>query len=162
MFYFWGFLCFLDEQISCLCLQNVFSFVLFMWIKILQNMYILVCIWHPNLYSTFRLVCWCSLYLLINVYNYGWTLYCTYWNTWCFSQDLLNVCRELNLEDSLEELMKELGADENGRISYKEFLRRRLALKPEIEALRSTPHLPRETVTPDYLPTSSDNSLGEL
>ncbi|XP_046688739.1 colorectal mutant cancer protein isoform X2 [Homalodisca vitripennis] len=76
------------------------------------------------------------------------------------SQDLLTVCRELNLEDSLEELMKELGADENGRISYKEFLRRRLALRPEIEALRSTPHLPRETVTPDYLPTSSDNSLG--
>ncbi|KAG8290849.1 hypothetical protein J6590_074099 [Homalodisca vitripennis] len=80
--------------------------------------------------------------------------------TYFYSQDLLTVCRELNLEDSLEELMKELGADENGRISYKEFLRRRLALRPEIEALRSTPHLPRETVTPDYLPTSSDNSLG--
>lgn len=75
------------------------------------------------------------------------------------SQDLLNVCRELNLEDSLEELMKELGADENGRISYKDFLNRRLALRPEIEALRSTPHHPRETT--DYLPTSSDNSLGK-
>ncbi|XP_054258017.1 colorectal mutant cancer protein-like [Macrosteles quadrilineatus] len=74
------------------------------------------------------------------------------------SQDLLNVCRELNLEDSLEELMKELGADESGRISYKEFLRRRLALRPEIEALRTTPHHSRGT--PDYLPTSSDNSLG--
>lgn len=80
----------------------------------------------------------------------------------CFffcSQDLLNVCRELNLEDSLEELMKELGADESGRISYKEFLRRRLALRPEIEALRTTPHHSRGT--PDYLPTSSDNSLGK-
>lgn len=55
--------------------------------------------------------------------------------------------------------MKELGADENGRISYKEFLNRRLALRPEIDALRSTPHHPRET--PDYLPTSSDNSLGK-
>lgn len=70
------------------------------------------------------------------------------------SQDLLTVCRELNLEDSLEELMRELGADEQGRISYQEFLRRRLALRPEIEALRGQPH------TRDYLPTSSDNSLG--
>lgn len=75
--------------------------------------------------------------------------------TVCFSQDLLTVCRELNLEDSLEELMRELGADEQGRISYQEFLRRRLALRPEIEALRGQPH------TRDYLPTSSDNSLGE-
>lgn len=78
------------------------------------------------------------------------------------SQDLLTVCRELNLEDSVEELMKELGADEHGRISYKDFLSRRLALRPEIEALRCNPRLPRETVTPEYLPTSSDNSLGEI
>lgn len=58
--------------------------------------------------------------------------------------------------------MRELGADEHGRISYQEFLRRRLALRPEIEALRagkrrSSPH----THTPEYLPTSSDNSLGK-
>lgn len=80
-----------------------------------------------------------------------------------FSQDLLTVCRELNLENSVEELMRELGADEHGRISYQEFLRRRLALRPEIEALRagkrrSSPH---HTHTPEYLPTSSDNSLGK-
>lgn len=59
--------------------------------------------------------------------------------------------------------MRELGADEHGRISYQEFLRRRLALRPEIEALRagkrrSSPH---HTHTPEYLPTSSDNSLGK-
>jgi hypothetical protein len=75
----------------------------------------------------------------------------------------LTVCRELNLENSVEELMRELGADEHGRISYQEFLRRRLALRPEIEALRagkrrSSPH---HTHTPEYLPTSSDNSLGK-
>jgi hypothetical protein len=69
----------------------------------------------------------------------------------------------LNLENSVEELMRELGADEHGRISYQEFLRRRLALRPEIEALRagkrrSSPH---HTHTPEYLPTSSDNSLGK-
>lgn len=60
--------------------------------------------------------------------------------------------------------MRELGADEHGRISYQEFFRRRLALRPEIEALRagkrrSSPH---HTHTPDYLPTSSDNSLGKI
>ncbi|XP_046432887.1 colorectal mutant cancer protein isoform X2 [Neodiprion fabricii] len=81
------------------------------------------------------------------------------------SQDLLTVCRELNLEDSVEELMRELGADEQGRISYQEFLRRRLALRPEIEALRSGKHRtsPHHTAhTIEYLPTSSDNSLGTV
>ncbi|XP_043524545.1 colorectal mutant cancer protein isoform X3 [Frieseomelitta varia] len=80
------------------------------------------------------------------------------------SQDLLTVCRELNLENSVEELMRELGADEHGRISYQEFLRCRLALRPEIEALRSGKHRtsPHHTHTPEYLPTSSDNSLGTV
>ncbi|RZF48714.1 hypothetical protein LSTR_LSTR011344 [Laodelphax striatellus] len=70
------------------------------------------------------------------------------------SHDLLYICRELNLESSVEELMKELGADSDGRISYNAFSRCRLALRSEIEALRSA--TPRES----YLPTSSDNSLG--
>ncbi|XP_033219789.1 colorectal mutant cancer protein isoform X4 [Belonocnema kinseyi] len=79
------------------------------------------------------------------------------------SQDLLIVCRELNLENSVEELMRELGADEHGRISYQEFFRRRLALRPEIEALRSGKHRASpQTHTPEYLPTSSDNSLGTV
>ncbi|XP_011151832.1 colorectal mutant cancer protein isoform X4 [Harpegnathos saltator] len=80
------------------------------------------------------------------------------------SQDLLTVCRELNLENSVEELMRELGADEHGRISYQEFLRRRLALRPEIEALRAGKRRgsPHHTHTPEYLPTSSDNSLGTV
>lgn len=55
----------------------------------------------------------------------------------CFdSQDLLAICRELSLEDSLDELMLQLGADSQGRISYDQFLRRRLALRPEIDALK--------------------------
>jgi hypothetical protein len=81
-----------------------------------------------------------------------------------YSQDLLTVCRELNLEDSLEELMRELGADEQGRISYQEFLRRRLALRPEIDALRGGEGAGTRVHcrgTPEYLPTSSDNSLGK-
>jgi hypothetical protein len=75
------------------------------------------------------------------------------------------VCRELNLEDSLEELMRELGADEQGRISYQEFLRRRLALRPEIDALRGGDSGGTQVLcrgTPEYLPTSSDNSLGKI
>ncbi|XP_076252294.1 colorectal mutant cancer protein isoform X3 [Rhynchophorus ferrugineus] len=52
------------------------------------------------------------------------------------SQDLLAVCRELSLEDSLDELMQQLGADSQGRISYEQFLNRRLALRPEIDALK--------------------------
>ncbi|XP_029669137.1 colorectal mutant cancer protein isoform X1 [Formica exsecta] len=78
------------------------------------------------------------------------------------SQDLLTVCRELNLENSVEELMRELGADEQGRISYQEFLRRRLALRPEIEALRAGKRRSSPHHTPEYLPTSSDNSLGTV
>lgn len=76
------------------------------------------------------------------------------------SQDLLSVCRELNLEDSLEELMRELGADENGQISYQEFLRRRIALRPEIDALRSNSASNIRHQCAEYLPTSSENSLG--
>lgn len=77
------------------------------------------------------------------------------------SHDLLSVCRELNLEDSLEDLMRELGADENGRISYQEFLRRRIALRPEIDALRSSSTSNTRHQCTEYLPTSSDNSLGK-
>ncbi|XP_035209833.1 colorectal mutant cancer protein-like isoform X2 [Stegodyphus dumicola] len=51
------------------------------------------------------------------------------------SQDLLAVCRQLNLEHCVEEIMEQLGADENGRISYSEFLKRRMQLINEINAL---------------------------
>jgi hypothetical protein len=60
--------------------------------------------------------------------------------------------------------MRELGADEQGRISYQEFLRRRLALRPEIDALRGSESAGTQAHcrgTPEYLPTSSDNSLGK-
>lgn len=57
--------------------------------------------------------------------------------TICFSQDLLAICKELNLEDSLDELMLQLGADSQGRISYDQFLQRRLALRPQIDALKN-------------------------
>lgn len=69
-----------------------------------------------------------------------------------FSQDLLAVCRELSLEDSLDELMLQLGADAQGRISYEQFLKRRLALRPEIDALKG----------PTLRDTASENSQGLL
>lgn len=74
------------------------------------------------------------------------------------SRDLLTICRQLNLEDSVDDLMKELGADKTGRISFDEFVRRRLELRTEINALRIHNYDP----LPEYLPTSSDNSLGEI
>ncbi|XP_029348026.1 ras and EF-hand domain-containing protein isoform X1 [Acyrthosiphon pisum] len=74
------------------------------------------------------------------------------------SRDLLTICRQLNLEDSVDDLMKELGADKSGRISFDEFVRRRLELRTEINALRVHIYDP----LPEYLPTSSDNSLGAL
>lgn len=67
----------------------------------------------------------------------------------CFSHDLLTICRELSLEDSLDELMLQLGADAQGRISYEQFLERRLALRPEIDALKHSKH-----------DNASDNSQG--
>ena len=73
----------------------------------------------------------------------------------------MSVCRKLNLEDSIEDLMRELGADESGRISYEEFLSRRLALRSEINAIRKSNRQVYKHM-PDYLPTSSDNSLGKF
>lgn len=67
-----------------------------------------------------------------------------------FSHDLLTICRELSLEDSLDELMQQLGADSQGRISYEQFLRRRLALRPEIDAIKSS----------KLADNASDNSQG--
>uniref|UniRef100_A0A8D9B894 Colorectal mutant cancer protein n=1 Tax=Cacopsylla melanoneura TaxID=428564 RepID=A0A8D9B894_9HEMI len=68
------------------------------------------------------------------------------------SHDLAAVCQDLNLNYCLDDLLQELGADQNGKISYQEFLQKRLSLKPEIDALRKKDS--------DYLRTNSDISLG--
>lgn len=67
-----------------------------------------------------------------------------------FSHDLQVICKEFNLEDSLEELMLQLGADSQGRISYQQFLQKRLDLRLEIDALKIHP----------VVDTASDNSPG--
>lgn len=74
-----------------------------------------------------------------------------------FSQDLALICRELNLDNCIDGLMHELGADEDGKISFDKFLTRKIALRPEIHALKKK-HSSRDTN--DYIPSSSNNSLG--
>ncbi|XP_063067086.1 colorectal mutant cancer protein [Engraulis encrasicolus] len=88
--------------------------------------------------------------------------------------DLLMVCRQLNMEDSVAEIMCQLGADERGKISFEDFTRCRMTLLSEIRkeegqlslslSLRSgdsgTRKLGHEHIT--SWPTSSDNSLGAL
>lgn len=68
------------------------------------------------------------------------------------SQDLATVCQDLNLDYCLKDLLHELGADQNGKISYQEFLQKRLSLKSEIDALRKK--------SPNYHLTNSNASLG--
>ncbi|XP_026099140.1 colorectal mutant cancer protein [Carassius auratus] len=46
--------------------------------------------------------------------------------------DLLMVCRQLNMEDSVAEIMGQLGADERGNISFEDFTRCRMQLLNEI------------------------------
>ncbi|KAI8503109.1 hypothetical protein Bbelb_189300 [Branchiostoma belcheri] len=83
-------------------------------------------------------------------------------------QDLLMVCCQLNMEDSVQEIMEQLGADDRGRISYDEFVHCRTQLLGEINDM-----LPRLEQQPEpeagsslqathmqSWPTGSDNSLG--
>uniref|UniRef100_A0A671L1W4 MCC regulator of WNT signaling pathway n=1 Tax=Sinocyclocheilus anshuiensis TaxID=1608454 RepID=A0A671L1W4_9TELE len=78
--------------------------------------------------------------------------------------DLLMVCRQLNMEDSVAEIMGQLGADERGNISFEDFTRCRMQLVNEIrkeegellllssDSEKRTPH--------ECVASSSENSLG--
>ncbi|XP_066515330.1 colorectal mutant cancer protein isoform X2 [Hoplias malabaricus] len=81
--------------------------------------------------------------------------------------DLLMVCRQLNMEDSVAEIMCQLGADELGRISFDDFTRCRMQLVSEIHkeegllsllSSDSDKRKLRERIA--SWPTSSENSLG--
>ncbi|XP_058631853.1 colorectal mutant cancer protein isoform X2 [Onychostoma macrolepis] len=81
--------------------------------------------------------------------------------------DLLMVCRQLNMEDSVAEIMGQLGADERGKISFEDFTRCRMQLVNEIRkeegqlsllSSDSEKRKPHECVA--SWPTSSENSLG--
>ncbi|NP_001078842.1 colorectal mutant cancer protein isoform 1 [Mus musculus] len=83
--------------------------------------------------------------------------------------DLLMVCRQLSMEESVAEIMNQLGSDENGKISFQDFTRCHTQLVREIRKeegdlsmksdMSSTKRL-SERIT--SWPTSSDNSLGAL
>ncbi|KAJ1208093.1 hypothetical protein NDU88_003483 [Pleurodeles waltl] len=84
--------------------------------------------------------------------------------------DLLMVCRQLNMEGSVAEIMHQLGAHENGKISFQEFTMCRMQLvreirKQEVELSVKSEDSCRRKKMRDRItswPTSSENSLGAL
>uniref|UniRef100_H0VMX0 MCC regulator of WNT signaling pathway n=1 Tax=Cavia porcellus TaxID=10141 RepID=H0VMX0_CAVPO len=83
--------------------------------------------------------------------------------------DLLMVCRQLNMEESVVEIMNQLGADENGKISFQDFTRCRMRLVQEIRKEEVDLSVKSDNCCKKKLrdriaswPTSSDNSLGAL
>ncbi|XP_064131092.1 colorectal mutant cancer protein isoform X1 [Loxodonta africana] len=84
--------------------------------------------------------------------------------------DLLMVCRQLNMEESVAEIMNQLGTDENGKISFQDFTRCRMQLvreirKEEVELSVKSDNSCKKKKLRDRIaswPTSSDNSLGAL
>ncbi|KAL0965523.1 hypothetical protein UPYG_G00282430 [Umbra pygmaea] len=83
--------------------------------------------------------------------------------------DLLMVCRQLNMEGSVAEIMGQLGADERGKISFEDFTRCRMQLvneirKEECELYHCSRHSEtrklREHISSWQM--SSENSLGAL
>ncbi|XP_052634910.1 colorectal mutant cancer protein [Harpia harpyja] len=84
--------------------------------------------------------------------------------------DLLMVCRQLNMESSVAEIMHQLGADENGKISFQDFSQCRMELvreirKEEVElSVKSDDSCKRRKLRDRIAswPTSSNNSLGAL
>ncbi|XP_052556942.1 colorectal mutant cancer protein isoform X2 [Tympanuchus pallidicinctus] len=84
--------------------------------------------------------------------------------------DLLMVCRQLNMEESVAEIMHQLGADESGKISFQDFSQCRMQLvreirKEEVELSVKSDDSCKKKKLRDRIaswPTSSNNSLGAL
>ncbi|XP_078531641.1 colorectal mutant cancer protein isoform X1 [Lissotriton helveticus] len=84
--------------------------------------------------------------------------------------DLLMVCRQLNMEGSVAEIMHQLGARENGKISFQEFTMCRMQLVREIRkqegelSVKSEDSCKKKKMRDRITswPTSSENSLGAL
>ena len=55
-----------------------------------------------------------------------------------FSQDLRHMCQLLNVKESVDEIMNDLGVDRHGLISFEEFVRHRTQLVDEIGAVLQT------------------------
>ncbi|KAM4808867.1 colorectal mutant cancer protein isoform 2-T2 [Rhinophrynus dorsalis] len=81
--------------------------------------------------------------------------------------DLLMVCRQLNMEESVAEIMHQLGADDSGKISFQDFTRCRMQLVREIrkEEVELSDDSCKNRKLRDRItswPTGSENSLGAL
>ncbi|XP_053557524.1 colorectal mutant cancer protein isoform X2 [Bombina bombina] len=81
--------------------------------------------------------------------------------------DLLMVCRQLNMEESVVEIMHQLGADESGKISFQDFTRCRMQLVREIrkEEVELSDDSCKNKKLRDRItswPTGSEQSLGAL
>ncbi|XP_063036475.1 colorectal mutant cancer protein isoform X1 [Melospiza melodia melodia] len=84
--------------------------------------------------------------------------------------DLLMVCRQLNMEASVAEIMHQLGADENGKISFQDFSQCRMELVQEIKkeevdlSLKLDDSCKKKKLRDRVAswPTSSNNSLGAV
>uniref|UniRef100_A0A2H6MU59 Calglandulin n=2 Tax=Micrurus carvalhoi TaxID=3147026 RepID=A0A2H6MU59_9SAUR len=80
------------------------------------------------------------------------------------------VCRQLNMEESVIEIMHQLGADEHGKISFQDFTRCRMQLvreirKEEVELSVKLDEPCKKKTLRDRVaswPTSSNNSLGTI
>ncbi|XP_010124362.1 PREDICTED: uncharacterized protein LOC104484088, partial [Chlamydotis macqueenii] len=80
------------------------------------------------------------------------------------------VCRQLNMEESVAEIMHQLGADENGKISFQDFSQCRMELVQEIRkeevdlSVKSDDSCKKKKLWDRIAswPTSSNNSLGAL
>lgn len=77
------------------------------------------------------------------------------------------VCQQLNMEESVAEIMTQLGTDENGKVSFQDFTRCHRQLVGEIrkeemdlslKSGKSSQKKLRDRIA--SWPTSSDNSLG--
>ncbi|XP_037980800.1 colorectal mutant cancer protein isoform X2 [Motacilla alba alba] len=80
------------------------------------------------------------------------------------------VCRQLNMEASVAEIMHQLGADENGKISFQDFSQCRMELVQEIKkeevelSVKSDDSCKKKRLRDRVAswPTSSNNSLGAI
>ncbi|NWY22162.1 CRCM protein, partial [Aphelocoma coerulescens] len=87
-----------------------------------------------------------------------------------FRNDLLMVCRQLNMEASVAEIMHQLGADENGKISFQDFSQCHMELVQEIKkeevelSVKSDDSCKKKKLRDRVAswPTSSNKSLGAL
>lgn len=82
------------------------------------------------------------------------------------------MCGKLNMEESAEEIMHQMGMDRTSRISFDDFIRYRTRVMTELDSQHymddtgiesdTGVHLPHNPNMSSWPTMSSDNSLGEI